>query len=167
MLNGSKLCSTSYGKASEEDAQNLLRRNLFRTMMVYMGLADGLASARFNSNRTQYVQLQIIKTNQVSLVSGERSSWSTATNARNTLFSDCAINTNPNAQELAEIAESAKQLNYRYRTKRCTMLSFSTKVFWQPEEALKVAEAIQHRSRISSNYNIDGDNWCCVRTKRW
>ena len=52
------------GKVSEEDAQNLLRDvTYFGTMMVYMGLADGLVSGAVHSTGdTVRPALQIIKT---------------------------------------------------------------------------------------------------------
>ena len=52
------------GKVSEEDAQKVLRDvTYFGTMMVYMGLADGLVSGAVHSTGdTVRPALQIIKT---------------------------------------------------------------------------------------------------------
>lgn len=99
------------GKVSEEDAQKLLRDvTYFGTMMVYMGLADGLVSGAVHSTGdTVRPALQIIKTKPgVSRTSGAFIMIN-SDKSKKYLFSDCAININPNAQELAEIAvESAK-----------------------------------------------------------
>ena len=74
------------------------------------------------------------------------------------LFSDCAININPNAQELAEIAvESAKTAELFGIEPNVAMLSFSTKGSAKSEEALKVAEATKIAQELAPNYNIDGE----------
>ena len=78
--------------------------------MVYMGLADGLVSGAVHSTGdTVRPALQIIKTKPgVSRTSGAFIMIN-SDKSKKYLFSDCAININPNAQELAEIAvESAK-----------------------------------------------------------
>ena len=75
------------GKVSEEDAQKLLRDvTYFGTMMVYMGLADGLVSGAVHSTGdTVRPALQIIKTKPgVSRTSGAFIMNPTATNLRNT-----------------------------------------------------------------------------------
>ena len=83
------------GKVSEEDAQKLLRDvTYFGTMMVYMGLADGLVSGAVHSTGdTVRPALQIIKTKTRCL----SYKWCVhhdqqRQNLKKYLFSDCAIN---------------------------------------------------------------------------
>lgn len=148
------------GKVSEEDAQKLLRDvTYFGTMMVYMGLADGLVSGAVHSTGdTVRPALQIIKTKPgVSRTSGAFIMIN-SDKSKKYLFSDCAININPNAQELAEIAvESAKTAELFGIEPNVAMLSFSTKGSAKSEEALKVAEATKIAQELASKYNIDGE----------
>ena len=148
------------GKVSEEDAQKLLRDvTYFGTMMVYMGLADGLVSGAVHSTGdTVRPALQIIKTKPgVSRTSGAFIMIN-SDKSKKYLFSDCAININPNAQELAEIAvESAKTAELFGIEPNVAMLSFSTKGSAKSEEALKVAEATKIAQELAPNYNIDGE----------
>ena len=99
------------GKATEEQARKILKdENYFGTMLVHMGLADGLVSGAVHSTGdTVRPALQIIKTKPgVSRTSGAFIMLR-GRGQEKYLFADCAININPNAQELAEIAvESAK-----------------------------------------------------------
>ena len=58
------------------------------------------------------------------------------------VFSDCTINVNPTAQELAEIAvDSAKQQNCSISEPKVAMMSFSTKGSAKSPEVDKVVEA--------------------------
>ena len=148
------------GKVAEEDAQKLLRDvTYFGTMMVYMGLADGLVSGAVHSTGdTVRPALQIIKTKPgVSRTSGAFIMIN-SDKSKKYLFSDCAININPNAQELAEIAvESAKTAELFGIQPNVAMLSFSTKGSAKSEEALKVVEAARIAKELAPNYNIDGE----------
>ena len=148
------------GKVSQEDAEKLLRDvTYFGTMMVYMGLADGLVSGAVHSTGdTVRPALQIIKTKPgVSRTSGAFIMIN-SDKSKKCLFSDCAININPNAQELAEIAvESAKTAELFGIEPNVAMLSFSTKGSAKSEEAFKVAEATKIAQELAPNYNIDGE----------
>ena len=127
--------------------------------MVYMGLADGLVSGAVHSTGdTVRPALQIIKTKPgVSRTSGAFIMIN-SDKSKKYLFSDCAININPNAQELAEIAvESAKTAELFGIQPNVAMLSFSTKGSAKSEEALKVAEATKIAQELAPNYNIDGE----------
>ena len=94
------------GKATKEQAEKILKdENYFGTMLVYMGLADGMVSGAIHSTGdTVRPALQIIKTKPgVSRTSGAFIMIK-GRDQEKYLFSDCAINVNPAAQELAEIA---------------------------------------------------------------
>ena len=148
------------GKATMEDAEKLLHDvNYFGVMLVKLGLADGMVSGAIHSTAdTVRPALQIIKTKP----GISRTSGVFLMNRENTdhrlMFSDCAINIEPNAQELAEIAintaETAKVFGI---DPKVAMLSFSTKGSAKSEEALKVAEATKIAQELAPNYNIDGE----------
>lgn len=148
------------GKATESQAKDTLKdENYFGTMLVHMGLADGLVSGAVHSTGdTVRPALQIIKTKPgVSRTSGafimirgrEQEKY---------LFADCAININPNAQELAEIAvESAKTAEMFGIEPNVALLSFSTKGSASSPEQEKVAEAAKIAQELAPEYNIDGE----------
>jgi len=74
------------------------------------------------------------------------------------LFSDCAINVNPTAQELAEIAvDSAKTAELFEIDPKVAMLSFSTKGSAKAPEVDKVAEATKIAQELAPEYEIDGE----------
>lgn len=128
------------GKVSEEQARELLKdENYFGTMLTYMGLTDGLVSGAVHSTGdTVRPALQIIKTKPgVSRTSGAFIMLR-GRDKEKYLFSDCAINVNPNAQELAEIAvESAKTAALFDIDPKVAMISFSTKGSANAPEAKK------------------------------
>ncbi|MGP6139396.1 phosphate acetyltransferase [Jeotgalibaca sp. A127] len=148
------------GKATEEQARKtLLDENYFGTMLVYMGLADGLVSGAVHSTGdTVRPALQIIKTKPgVSRTSGAFIMLR-GRGQEKYLFSDCAININPTAQELAEIAvESAKTAEMFDIEPNVAMLSFSTKGSASSPEQEKVAEATRIAKELAPEYNIDGE----------
>ncbi len=148
------------GKVSEEKAIELLKdENYFGTMLTYMGLVDGLVSGAIHSTGdTVRPALQIIKTKPgVSRTSGAFIMMR-GRGQEKYLFSDCAINVNPNAQELAEIAvESAKTAEMFGIEPKVAMLSFSTRGSAVAEEATKVAEATKIAQELAPQYDIDGE----------
>ncbi|MGY3778489.1 phosphate acetyltransferase [Isobaculum melis] len=148
------------GKATEEQARTILKDvNYFGTMLTYMGLTDGMVSGAVHSTGdTVRPALQIIKTKPgVSRTSGAFIMLRGRDNEKY-LFSDCAINVNPNAQELAEIAvESAKTAELFDIEPKVAMLSFSTKGSAKAEEATKVEEATKIAQELAPEYEIDGE----------
>jgi len=75
------------------------------------------------------------------------------------LFADCAVNPNPNAQALAEIAVSTAQSckSFLGVDARVGMLSFSTKGSAQHEDADKVLEALAIAKELEPSLLIDGE----------
>jgi len=148
------------GKATEEQAREMLRApNYFGTMLVYMDKADGLVSGAVHSTgETVRPALQIIKTREgVKRISGafimlrgrEQEKY---------VFSDCAINPNPDAETLAEIAvESARTAEIFDIDPKVALLSFSSKGSAQSPEVDKVAEATKIAQEKAPQYDIDGE----------
>ena len=109
--------------------KNLKRCQLFRYYVNLHGIADGMVSGAIHSTGdTVRPALQIIKTKPgVSRTSGAFLMIRGRDQERY-LFSDCAINVNPTAQELAEIAvDSAKTAELFDIEPKVSLLSFSTK----------------------------------------
>lgn len=148
------------GKATTEQAQTILKDpNYFGTMLVYTGQADGMVSGAVHSTGdTVRPALQIIKTKPgVQRTSGAFIMQRGRDNERY-LFSDCAININPNAQELAEIAvESARTAQLFDIEPNVAMLSFSTKGSAKSDEVTKVAEATKIAQSLAPDLQLDGE----------
>ncbi len=74
-------------------------------------------------------------------------------------FADCAVNPNPNAQALAEIAVSTASSCKRFLgvDARVAMLSFSTKGSAKHQDCNKVLEALQIAKELDPELQIDGE----------
>ncbi len=146
------------GKATKEEAkQLLLDENYFGTMLVYMGLADGLVSGACHSTgETVLPALQIIKTKPG--ISRTFGYFLMVRNEEKYIFADCAINPNPTAEQLAEFAiESAKAATMFGIEPKVAMLSFSTNGSAETEETAKVQKATQLAQAADSGFVIDGE----------
>lgn len=148
------------GKVSKEQAESLLKDvNYFGTMLTYMGIADGMVSGAIHSTGdTVRPALQIIKTKPgISRTSGAMI-MVRGRDQEKYVFSDCAINVNPSAQELAEIAvESAKTAELFDIDPKVALMSFSTKGSAKASEVDKVVEATKIAKKLAPQYMIDGE----------
>jgi len=112
---------------SLEQARELVRdRTYFATMMVQEGLAHAMVSgANTTTAHTIRPALQIIKTLPNSpLVS---SSFIMCFDEEILIYADCAINPNPDAQQLAQIALASADTARAFRLEpRVAMLSYSS-----------------------------------------
>ena len=129
---------------TETTAMDLVKDvSYFGTMMVYTGDADGMVSgAAHTTQHTIRPALQIIKTKpDAKIVS---SVFFMCLPDRVSAFADCAINPNPNAEELAEIAiasaDSAKKFGIKPKV---AMLSYSSGSSGKGEDVEKVRKATQ------------------------
>ncbi|MGZ3872120.1 MAG: phosphate acetyltransferase [Mucilaginibacter sp.] len=113
----------------------------FGTMMVYKGHADGMVSgATHTTQHTIRPALQFIKTKPgISTVS---SVFFMCLADRVSVFGDCAVNPNPTAEELAEIAISSADNSKRFGIEpRIAMLSYSSGTSGAGEDVEKVRRA--------------------------
>ena len=104
----------------------LMDVSYFGTMMVYAGDADGMVSGAINTTgNTIRPALQIIKTKpEYKLVS---SVFFMCLEDRVLVYGDCAINANPTAEQLAEIAIISAETSQTFGVfPRVALLSYSS-----------------------------------------
>ena len=113
----------------------------FGTMMVYKGHADGMVSGAIHTTQhTIRPALQFIKTKPNTKVVS--SIFFMCLEDRVSVFGDCAINPNPNAEELAEIAiSSAKSAEAFGIDPKIAMLSYSSGTSGKGEDVETVRKA--------------------------
>ena len=113
----------------------------FGTMMVQLGHADGMVSGAANTTaHTIRPSLEFVKTKPgVSVVS---SVFFMALSDRVLVYGDCAVNPDPDAQQLADIAISSAETAAQFGVDpRIAMLSYSTGESGSGAEVDKVREA--------------------------
>jgi phosphate acetyltransferase len=128
----------------------------FGTMMVYKGLADGMVSGAVHTTQhTIKPALQFVKTKPgVSVVS---SVFFMCLENRVAVFGDCAINPNPNAEQLAEIAISSAESSAAFGIEpRIAMLSYSSGTSGKGEDVDKVRKATEIVRTKRPELNIEG-----------
>ncbi|HEY0243920.1 MAG TPA: phosphate acetyltransferase [Mucilaginibacter sp.] len=121
----------------------MMDSSYFGTMMVYKGLADGMVSGAVNTTQhTIKPALQFIKTKPgISLVS---SIFFMCLPDRVCVFGDCAVNPNPTAEQLAEIAISSAESSIRFGIEpKVAMLSYSSGTSGIGEDVEKVRRATE------------------------
>lgn len=125
-------------------AEDLIRDvSYFGTMMVYLGIADGMVSGAIHTTQhTIKPALQFVKMKpDVSVVS---SVFFMCLENRVSVFGDCAINPNPNAEQLAEIAISSAESSQAFGIEpRIAMLSYSSGTSGKGEDVDKVRKATE------------------------
>jgi phosphate acetyltransferase len=128
----------------------------YATLMILNGLADGMVSGAVHTTmHTIKPALQIIKTKPgVKVVS---SVFFMCLSDRVSVMGDCAVNPNPNAEELAEIAISSAQSAEAFGIKaRVAMLSYSSGSSGKGEEVEKVRKATEIAKKLSPDLLIEG-----------
>lgn len=134
----------------------LTHPNYFATMMIYDGMADGMVSgATHTTADTIRPALQIIKTKpNISIVS---SIFFMCLDTKVLVYGDCAVNLDPNADELAHIAissaDTAKQFGIEPRV---ALLSYSTGASGSGPDVEKVREATQIAQSLRPDLLIEG-----------
>lgn len=125
-----------------EDAKDIVRDvSYFGTMMVHLGLADGMVSgAAHTTAHTIKPSFEIIKTAPgVSVVS---SVFLMCLADRVLVYGDCAVVPDPNPQELADIAASSADSARQFGIEpKVAMLSYSTGESGSGADVDKVREA--------------------------
>lgn len=128
----------------------------FGTMMIYKGHADGMVSgAAHTTQHTIIPALQFIKTKPgVSVVS---SIFFMCLEDRVSVFGDCAINPNPTAEELAEIAISSAESSKAFGIEpKIAMLSYSSGTSGKGEDVDRVRTATEIVKQLRPDLKIEG-----------
>lgn len=128
----------------------------FATMMIYKGHADGMVSGAVHTTQhTLRPALQFIKTKPgVNIVS---SVFFMCLEDRISIFGDCAINPNPNAEQLAEIAiSSAKTAKDFGIEPKVAMLSYSSGASGKGADVDKVRKATEIAKATLPELKIEG-----------
>lgn len=113
------------------------------TMMVHMGIAHGMVSGAANTTaNTIRPSLEFIKTKPgVKVVS---SSFLMCMDDRVNVYGDCAVNPNPTAEDLADIAIGSAETAVAFGIEpRIAMLSYSTGASGAGQDVELVAQATQ------------------------
>lgn len=128
----------------------------FGTMMVFKGAADGMVSGAVHTTQhTIRPALQFIKTRPgISVVS---SIFFMCLPDRVAVFGDCAVNPNPTAEQLAEIAISSAESSSRFGIEpRIAMLSYSSGSSGEGEDVDKVRKATEIVKQKRPDLKIEG-----------
>ncbi|MEO1011354.1 MAG: phosphate acetyltransferase [Bacteroidota bacterium] len=128
----------------------------FGTMMVYKGHADGMVSGAIHTTQhTIRPALQFVKTLPgVSLVS---SVFFMCLSDRVVVFGDCAINPNPTAEQLSEIAISSADTATAFGIEpKIAMLSYSSGSSGKGEDVDKVREATELVKQKRPDLKVEG-----------
>lgn len=148
-----------------EEANKLVKNPLyFGTLMVYLGLADGMVAGAENTTLdTLLPALQIIKNKEdSSLISSffimETNNLKLGENGL-LFFADCGLNVDPNSEELSEIAlQTAK--SFKLLTGKIpliAMLSYSTNGSAKGESVDKVKLATNLVKQKNPDLTIEGE----------
>lgn len=135
---------------------SMMMKNYFGTMMVYLGYADGMVSGAIHTTQeTIRPALQIIKTKPgISIVS---SLFFMCLDTRVLVYGDCAVNQDPNAEELAQIAiSSADTAKIFGISPKIAMLSYSTGDSGKGEEVEKVRLATKIVKETRPDLLVEG-----------
>ncbi|MEO7588980.1 MAG: phosphate acetyltransferase [Arachnia sp.] len=126
------------------------------TMMVHLGMADGMVSGAINTTaNTIRPSLEFIKTKPgVGVVSG---SFLMAMSNRVVVYADCAVNPDPTPEQLADIAISSAETALAFDIEpRIAMLSYSTGTSGSGADVDKVREATRIVKERAPGLKVEG-----------
>jgi phosphate acetyltransferase len=130
--------------------------NYFGTLMVQEGLADGMVSGAVHSTAaTIRPAFEIIKTRQDARIVS--SVFFMCLADRVLVYGDCAVNPDPNAEQLADIAVQSAATAARFGVEpRIAMLSYSTGTSGSGADVDKVREATELVRASRPDLRIEG-----------
>ena len=144
------------GVTLEAAREKLADLSYFGTMMVHLGMADGMVSGAVNTTaNTIRPSLEFVKTKPgVSVVSG---SFLMAMSNRVVVYADCAVNPDPTPAQLADIAISSAQTAVSFGIEpRIAMLSYSTGTSGFGADVDKVREATELVREKAPDLKVEG-----------
>jgi len=143
------------GIEMENARDNMSELSYFGSMMVYKGDADGMVSGAAHTTRnTLRPAFEFIKTKKsFSLIS---SVFFMCLPDRVLVYGDCAVNPEPNADQLAEIAIASAQTAITFDIQPIiAMLSYSTGDSGVGEDVEKVKEATKKARELAKKYSME------------
>ena len=146
------------GKMTADEVREALKKsNYFGTMLVKMGKADCLlGGATYSTADTVRPALQLIKTKPGNKIVS--SCFIMVRDDSKLAMGDCAINTSPNEDELAEIAvETAKTAKVFGIEPKVAMLSYSTYGSGKGDMVTLVANATKKVKEAAPDLDVDGE----------
>ncbi|MDT8448005.1 MAG: phosphate acetyltransferase [bacterium] len=147
----------AHKQPTEEQARDIMRDvSYFGTMMVQLGDADGMVSGAAHSTmHTIRPGFELIKTQPgCSLVS---SVFLMCLADRVLVYGDCAVNPNPNSEQLAEIAISSAQTARAFDIEpKIAMLSYSTGESGKGEDVDQVRKATEIVKQRAPELLVEG-----------
>ncbi len=134
----------------------MLDENYFGVMMVHKGLADGMVSGAVHTTADVLrPAFQIIKTRPGVKIAS--SVFFMCLPTKVLVFGDCAVNPDPDAEELAAIAISSADTAATFDIEpRVAMLSYSTGSSGKGRDVEKVKEAVEIARRLRPDLLIEG-----------
>lgn len=144
------------GVTIEEARETMKDVSYFGTMMVHKGLADGMVSgAAHTTAHTIKPSFQIIKTAPgASVVS---SIFLMVMQDRLWAFGDCAVNPNPTAEQIGEIAAVSAQTAAQFGIDpKVAILSYSTGASGSGPDVDRAVEATAKAKELAPDVAIDG-----------
>ena len=134
----------------------MLDPNYFGTMMVQQGHVDGMvAGAVGTTAHTIRPALEFVKTKPGTKIVS--SVFFMLLPDRALVYGDCAVNTDPNAEQLADIAAASAQTAQQFDVEpRVAMLSYSTGESGAGEAVDKVREATRLVKEANPQLKVDG-----------
>ena len=144
------------GVTIEEARETMKDVSYFGTMMVHKGLADGMVSgAAHTTAHTIKPSFQIIKTAPgTSVVS---SIFLMVMQDRLWAFGDCAVNPNPTAEQIGEIAAVSAQTAAQFGIDpKVAILSYSTGTSGSGPDVDRAVEATAKAKELAPDAAIDG-----------
>lgn len=146
------------GKNTEEEVTEwLTKSNYFATMLVKMGIVDGLVGgATYSTGDTVRPSLQIIKTQPgVKKVS---SAFVMVRGEEKYIMGDCAINIAPTSEDIAATAVGCASMARVFDIDpKVALLSFSTMGSASGEEVSKVSTAKEILDGLDTDFEYDGE----------
>lgn len=146
----------SKGVTMEMARDLMLDVSYFGTMMVYKGEADGMVSgAAHTTQHTIRPALQFIKTK--SGVNTVSSVFFMCLPNRVSIFGDCAVNPNPTAEQLADIAISSADTSKMFSIEpKIAMLSYSSGTSGAGADVEKVKQATDLVRQRRPDLKVEG-----------
>ena len=144
------------GVTQEQAKQKMLDSSYFGTMLVQLGIADGMVSGAMNTTaHTIRPAFEFVKTKEG--VSSVSSVFLMALKDRVVVYGDCAVIPEPTEEQLADIAISSAETAKAFGIEpRVAMLSYSTGESGSGAEVDKVRNATELVKKRAPTLSVEG-----------